>query len=44
MGLVSDMFKNKRKDAWREAGDDPAKKRAVRKAAHGNINRPSKRQ
>lgn len=44
MGLVSDMFKNQRAEAWRAAGDDKAKQRAVRKAAYGNTKRPSKRQ
>lgn len=43
MGPVSDMFNNDRARKWRNAGDDEAKKRAVRKAAHGNTERPSKR-
>jgi hypothetical protein len=43
MGLVSDMLKNQRSAAWREAGNDKGKRRECRKAAYGNPNRPSKR-
>lgn len=43
MGLITDYFKNKRAEDWMHAGKDETKKRAIRKAAHGNAARPVKR-